>query len=474
MRYWACFGSVILGLAMLLAPVGSYAAAQPVLTLPQLITLALKYSPEVKASQSEVKVAEEQKNEAHSYRFPQFDSLVTGGIVPNARLPQVRGDTIFYPDPKDRLHGVNVFGRLEFALTQPLYTFGKIAYREDAAKSNVKVKEAGVDAKRGDVIFQVSQAYYGLILAEQGRDAVKEARSYLGDLRERINRLLRINSPNVKETDRYRLAAYEGAVEKFGAQADEGTKVAYQALKALIGYGPGQDFQVPPELPNPAAAPAGLDYYIQQALDLRPEFTQLKEGLVARQLLVEAAKADRYPSFFFAIVGAVAGAPGRKTLRDPFVEDYFNEYGAMPVLGVKWHWDLGILKAKIGQARAELEQLQHHQQTALMGIPVEVGQAYGKVQENYKASLGLEKSYVNSRRWLVTAFSNFDMGIGKLEDIFQAFEKYGAFRGDYLLALFEYNLAVAKLNKATGVHRRSLPGEASQGKPGPAAANKSK
>jgi outer membrane protein TolC len=305
----------------------------------------------------------------------------------------------------------------------------------------------------------VSQAYYGLILSEQGKDVVREARSYLSDTKLRITRLLGLKSANVREADLYRLASYEGAVEKFAAEADEGAKVAYQALKALIGYGADQNFRVPQELPNPTSAPSTLDYYVRQALELRPEFTQLKQGLVARQLLVDAARADQYPSFFFAVMGALAGAPGRQTTRDPYIYDYFNQIYGLPVVGAKWHFDFGILKAKIGQAQAELDQLKQTERTALMGIPVEVAQQYGKVQENYKASVGLEKAYVNARRWLVTAFSNFDMGLGKLDDIFQAFEKYGSFRGDYLLALYQYNLAVARLDKATGAYRRSLPAE---------------
>lgn len=456
MTRWARVGGVFLALVIILAPVGAGAANGPVLTLKQLIEMALKYSPEVKASKSDVDLAKEQKNEAHGYRWPQLDAVATGGLVPNAHLPEVRGPgRLYYPDPKDKLHGVNVFGNLTFSLIQPLYTFGKIAYREEAAGKNVKVKEAAVDAKKGEVIVQVSEAYYGLILAEQGKDVVKEARSYLSDTRERITRLLRINSPNVRESDRYRLAAYEGALEKFGAEADEGAKVAYRALKALTGS--EQDFRVPPELPNPTAPVAGLDHYVRLALELRPEFTQLKEGLVARQLLVDAAKADRYPSFFLAVLGQLAGAPGRKYNPDPYIYDFFNDYSAMPMVGAKWHFDFGILKAKIGQAKAELDQLRHTERTALMGIPVEVAQQYGKVQENYKASVGLEKAYVNARRWLVTAFGNFDMGLGKLDEIFQAFERYGAFRGDYLMSLYHYNMAVTKLDKATGAYRRSLP-----------------
>jgi outer membrane protein TolC len=434
-----------------------------VLTLKQLIAMALTYSPEVKATKSEVNFAKEQKNEAHGYRWPQFDALVTGGVVPNAQRGEVRqvgkNKTLYYPDPAGKIHGVNVFGNLTYTLMQPLYTFGKIAYREEAASKNVLVKKAGVDLKKGEVMYQVSYAYYGLILSTQGKDAVADARTYLKDARERITRLLRINSPNVKESDQYRLAMYEGGVEKFAAQADEGSKVAYQALKALVGYGANQDFQVPQELPAPVA-PAGLDHYIRTALELRPEFTQLKHGLVARQLLVDAAKADRLPSFFFAVLGQVAGAPGRDYNPDPYVNDYFNGIGALPAVGAQWHFDFGILKAKIGQARAELEQLQYTEKHALMGIPVEVAKDYAKVQENYKASGGMEKAYTNARRWLVTSFSNFDMGLGKMDDIFQAFERYGSFRGDYLQTLFDYNLAVAQLDKSSGAYVKQLPAEA--------------
>jgi outer membrane protein len=129
------------------------------------------------------------------------------------------------------------------------------------------------------------------------------------------------------------------------------------------------------------------------------------------------------------------------------------------MVGAKWHFDFGILKAKVGQARAELDQLRHTEKHALMGIPVEVARDYGKVKENYQASVGMQKAYVNARRWLVTSFSNFDMGLGKMEDIFQAFERYGSFRGDYLTTLYEYNLAVAQLDKSSGAFRQNLPAE---------------
>ncbi len=433
------------------------AEAPPEMTLPQLIAMALKFSPEVKTSQSEVAIAQAMKDEAHGYRFPQLDMTMLGGPAPTARQPEIHGNSIFYPDTKNSLHGLTVFGRLDFAMVQPIYTFGKIAHREAAAEKYTRVKQAEVDSKKGDVIWEVAQAYYGLILAQQGKGAVREARDYLNDARDRVNKLLALKSASVKDTDPYRLAVYEGSLEKFAAQAEEGSIVAYKALQALTGCGQEQEFRVPTELPEPTAAPYKLDYYIQQAMDLRPEFTMLKEGKAARELLVKAAQADKYPDLFMALIGLLSGSPGRYSDPDPFHQDLTNWFSTGPVVGVRWHFDFGITKAKISQAKAELEKLQNQERTALMGIPVEVAQAYGKVQEQYRAAQGFGKAYVNARRWLVAAFSNFDMGLGSMEEIFKAFERYGATRGEYINALYEYNLAVVKLDKATGAYRVAQP-----------------
>jgi outer membrane protein len=453
---------VLAALSLLFSVNGVMAQEKPILTLDELIVMALKFSPEVKGSQDEVEFARQQRAEARGYYYPRLETTTIFSVAPNAREPFIRDGHIFFPDPKNRIHGVNVFGRLDGIITQPLYTFGKIAYRERAAQRNVKVKEEGVEAKRGDVIMQISEAYYGFILADQGQDVVKEARSYLDDTRTRINRLLAIGAPTVQETDRYRLAVYEGSVEEFAAKAEEGAKVAYLALKHLTGYPPEEDFRLPLELGAPEPPRENLDYYIRQAFELRPEMKQVKEGLVARELLVQGARAERYPSFFFAVYGVLAGAPGRATvkghLRDPALMDFYNERGAMPFLGMQWNWDFGITTAKIRQAQAELSQLQHTEKTALMGIPIQVAEAYGKVQENYRATQGLEKAYINARRWVITAFSNFDMGIGTMDDVFKSIREYGESRGNYLLALYNYHLAKAQLDNVTGAYRLKLAG----------------
>ena len=266
---------------LLLSPLAASGAETSVLTLKQLTVMALDYSHEVKATKSEVTLAQEQKNEARGYRWAQFDAVATGGLVPNARRGEVRqvgeNKTLFYPDPKDKLPRRQHLWQPDVCPGSAALYLRQNRLPGSSRGQNIEVKKAGVDLKKGEVMFQVAQAYYGLILANQGKDAVADARTYLRDTRERITRLLRVNSPNVKETEPgSRLAMYEGGVEKFAAQAEEGAKVAYLALKALVGYAPSQDFKVPQELPAPTA-PGSLDHYIRLALELRPEFHPAQE-----------------------------------------------------------------------------------------------------------------------------------------------------------------------------------------------------
>jgi hypothetical protein len=104
MVLWARIGGALLALVLVLAPLAASGAETSVLTLKQLTVMALDYSHEVKATKSEVTLAKEQKNEVHGYRWPQFDAVATGGVIPNARRGEVRsvgeGKTLFYRTPK--------------------------------------------------------------------------------------------------------------------------------------------------------------------------------------------------------------------------------------------------------------------------------------------------------------------------------------------------------------------------------------
>jgi len=113
-------------------------------------------------------------------------------------------------------------------------------------------------------------------------------------------------------------------------------------------------------------------------------------------------------------------------------------------LGANWHFDLGIGQARVRKARAELQKMLHTKEYAEQNIPLEVAKYYQDSIEAQASFQAYEKAAVASRKWVVSAFSNFDMGVGPARDILRsAIDRYGKNQGEYLLSLYNYHVSLA-------------------------------
>jgi len=421
-----------------------------ILTLQELQEMALARSPSIEMARSEVGVSKSDLKQVESAYYPQFDATIVTGPAAEADEPVVINGKITDPSSSD-MFDIGIFGRLDFTLTQPLYTFGKLSNRKEAALRGVKAKQVEIEQKQAEIIVRVKQLYYGMVLARQGMGVADESEEYLEDTRRRISALLDAGSVNVDESDLYMVEAYSAEAKSFRAEAQKGERVAYFALKSLIGMPPGEDFDIREEsLPEQQQVLESQEKYVRKALDQRPEIKQLKHGIDAQKYLVQAAKSDLYPSFFAVVLGSFAGAPGRDQFDSPYFTDEFNHaYGGF-FAGLQWHFDFGIQQARVDKERAEYGKLLNTKAYAEQNIPIQVANIYQEVLQYQTAMNAFDEAASASRKWVVVAFSNFDMGIGTAKRIFDAIEKYGQNRGRYLEALYNYNLALAQLEYAIG------------------------
>lgn len=428
------------------------AAEQRVLNLDKMIEMALENSPELKMAEQDILSAKSDFNQAKAGMLPQLDLVAIAGPVNDSKPPSVilAGPNAGKLKSNDE-DGVGIFGRLDFAITQPLYTFGKISNRKEAASLGVEAQRAGREGKRNEVILNVKELYYAYLVAAQGKSAAREADDFINDAGKRIKRLIDLKAKNADSSDLYRLDAFSAEVKSFAAKADSGSRLASAALKRAIGVPDHEELRLDVVgLPKKVVTLDPEGEYVMRALELRPEITQVKKGVEAKKKMVAAAKADLYPSFFAAAIGSVAGAPNREEFDDSYISDEFNHSYAGVIAGAQWHFDLGIGKGKLDKARAEYQKMRHTQEFAERNIPLEVMKHYNDAIENEKAFKAYEQAAVGSRRWIVAAFSNFDVGVGTARDMFDAIDRYGKNQGEYLRALYNYHVAIARLDYATG------------------------
>ena len=222
-------------------------------------------------------------------------------------------------------------------------------------------------------------------------------------------------------------------------------------MKTAAGIPDNVDFRLDvTELPKAPASLASEEEYVATALEQRPELAQVKKGAEARKKLADAALADLYPSFFAAATGSLAGVPGREHFDNSYSTDDFNHAYAGVVAWTEWHFDLGIGKGKLDKARAEHGKTVAEQEFARQNIPLQVIKYYQDALEAQTAYKAYADAAAGSRRWIVSAFTSFDVGVGTAKDMFDAIDRYGKNQGEYLSSLYTYHMSLARLSYAIG------------------------
>ncbi|MHC1742272.1 MAG: TolC family protein [Syntrophobacteraceae bacterium] len=457
-RFFVALGAALLVTGTVFVGGAACGDKHGVVSLDDAIGMALERSPELREADQDIASAKADLDQAKGGRWAQLDVVGVTGPVKDADLPIVRTNPVNFNNGGmvgklvDQDHdSIGIFGRLELALVQPLFTFGKISNRIKAAAKGLEAQRAAKDRKRNELVRNVKEMYFGLLVAQQGRDAAKDAEDFNNDAKRRIERLLQLKAKNVDPNDLYRIESLDGEIQAFKAKAESGAKTAYMALKQTIGFPAGQDFALDvKELPKDTRALSSKEENVRMALDKRPEFEQLRHGIEAQKSMVKAARADLYPTVFAAGFGSFAGAPGRDRMDISYFPDEFNHAQGGAVLGGQWHFDFGITRAKVRKEEAGYKKLQASQDFAEQNIPVEVTKYYDQVIEYQASYQAYEKAAVAARKWIVTSFSNFDLGVGSARDMYDAIDRYGKNQGEYLLTLYSYHVSLANLSYAVG------------------------
>jgi len=441
----ACLG-LVFSLSVMSVPPAAAQTERRAVSLHDALEAAIRHSPQIKEEQFGVMLRESQRKQADAARFAQLDLTVVGGPSPRAR-----GNQIDSPDSKTNTEITGVFGRAVFSIIQPLYAFGKINNFRKAAAHGIAASQAAVHQKATDVAMLVYQAYYGYQLANSLENLASEIGGQLSGTLDKVQRQLEAEAPGVDNIDLFKLQTFEGELKKQMNDIRQGKALASAALQTLMFLPPTTTLEPAQASLQPDKREVDpLDAYLVEARQLRPEFTQAREGVKAYEALVQAAKADYYPIFFVGVIGSLADATNRDRFTNPFVFDSLKDDVAAPVVGFKWHYDLGITAGKVDEVQAQLGQVQQKHALAEQGIPYQVRQAYLEMEQHRDNIQATREGYRNGRKWLVAALSNFDLGVGEGKDVADAALAYAKLRASYFQSVYGYNFALASLDHVTG------------------------
>ncbi|HEX2502236.1 MAG TPA: TolC family protein [Methylomirabilota bacterium] len=414
------------------------------LTLEESLRAALQRSPETRQALAEVEGYRGKQLQALGIGRPQIELSTALGPSPRAR-----GDQVSSPDDQYSTDITGVFVRGGVSIIQPIFTWGLVENARLAAEHGVRAAQAGVDVKSTEVALRVKQAYWGIVAAKSIRAFLLEVRQQVEDAIARTERL--VEGGYATDIDVFRFRAKLGELDRGLHQTEKTIDLATQALGAWTGQPPGVAIEpADAALPEDIRPLPSVDTYVRDAIAIRPEFAQLREGIQARRRLVEVERKQAYPLFFVGLLGDLAYATNRDRLENPYVIDPLYHAAVGPVVGFKYSLDFGIRAGKVKEAEAEVQKLEALQLFATDNIPLQVRDAHTTIVEAARNVKVLAEAHDNAKRWLVASSSNVDLGLGDPDDLADAFAQYARSRAEYFQALYAYVFGLEQLAHAAG------------------------
>jgi outer membrane protein len=416
------------------------------LTLEDCIQRALVHHPRLAVARSEIAIREALLAQANAGRYrPQVDLTFLSGPVPGAKGgpndPALRSD----------FGDLNMFTRSEITALQPLYSFGKLEGKAEAARNAIEAARQAREQAASEVRREMRRLYYGVLLTREMRAVAADALEKVGKARAQVRDSLEGGEGQYTRIDEYRLDTVSGELEARLITLSNTEGALRAGLKAATGFPPAADVDVAETaLEIPERPPLDAEQAAHEAVAARPEMLQFRAGGRALTGLVRSARGDWFPQLFAGGLLRYGFAPNRTDQRNPFVRDDFNFLQGGLMVGFRYSLSFAATSAKVKEAASERERLFAQQAAAQTAIEVQTRNAVAALEAARRKTDVRQKSAAVGRRWLAAAESNFNLGVGETRDLVDAFQAYLQSRAALLEAVHDENVARAELNYARG------------------------
>ena len=435
-------------IAAVLGPLTSTARAQtprPV-TLVEALTQAAQNNLSLRAAAFEVVIARAQLAQAEAVRSGQLiltasytrlnESAGSSIVIPGGTIPGIpTPTTITLPAPAP-----NLFGS---ALTYqyPVFTGGRIESQIGLARANLKGAEATLERVKQQVILDVKQAYYQLLLAQAGVDvAVRTLASADENLRVARARVAAGAAPRFDEVaaEVNQANARQALIRGRNAVA-----LAQHGLDAVMGL-PLDTVLQPRETMTIVAVRGEVRALIRRALENRPELAEHQARVAAAIAAIEIARAGGRPAL------VLSGGP-----------TYGNTTGGTAGASAVFGWsvtlaatvplfDGGVTAQRVREAEARVEQLRAVEAQLRQSVELDVRRTMLIFASAAEELVAADKIVEQAQEGLRIANVRFAAGVSTNLEVITAQASLSQAEGNRIQALFNVNIARAQLERATG------------------------
>jgi len=413
-RAWAALLSLVV-LALGSIPLAAQTPAGAALDLEDCIGEALESNPRVLQWSAEHRAALARVNAARA--FPQ---------------PTVAYDSDLQPN----LFHLGQSGESYLGLVQAIEFPGKRGVRGRIAAAEADQTYTDLEAVRLDLAYEVTEAFYALLLARERLRLASEDASLSGEFLAKTRH--KHETGDVGQVEVLRAEVEAARADGVVRRAASGVDLARARLGHLLGRPAGQPIEIRGALESPPAPPGDdLAALQKRALSKRPELVRLSLAVARAQLLRTQAKKSYLPD-------VEVGVARHRISGEPTTWDVTF---AMPVPLFLWQ----LKRGEIAAASASLTAAEQEAEHVRRSIQLEVEEAWRRVETARDQIRRFETGILEKAEQTHAMFA-FAYAEGEIEglELIAARRTLLETRQAYAEALYESGVATAALRRAVG------------------------
>lgn len=407
-----------------------------VFTLSQAIDYALQNSPHIRQVKSDMDIGDYRVKAAQAGRLPEinFISGVTHSRYATAVTP-ITGSPLEgsgFPEFDDTIYD---FG---LSFTLPLYRGGILERTIAIEKIRRSAAKDMYDMSRQELIYNITTVFDKILQLDKLLSASNASVGQLQQHKHNVELFLQAGTvPQVEllKTDTELAHARLNAL-----LVKNNIESSYELLKALMGFD-DMDREISlADSRNLHWTYPSPDESIRQALEKRPDYGAVIKRLEIGEQRVRLASGKRLPSL--SLNGEYMERSGNDLA--------FSENWAVALRLSVPVFDGGSIRAGISSERKELDKIREEERILKLEIVRNVKEAYINI-ENALERINVSATAVKTaKETLRIELLKFETGAGISTDVIDAQTALLRAETDYHQAVFDNNIAVASLRKATG------------------------
>ena len=390
--------------------------------LSRCVAIALDRHPSILAAAGTLRAGETRIGQARSGYYPQV-----GGSAGYSRTE---------PISTSGLGGAYDSYSSNLSLSQNLYDFGKTS-------TQVRIQELNRDSSRSDlanvrtqVIFAVSQAFYGVLQTRRNRDVNREVVGQFQQHLEQARAFYEIGTKPKFDVTKAEVDLSNARLNLL--RAENAFRLAQVALNNAIGLPEAPEYDLSDE-PSFQRVEVDLEETLRRAYDRRPDLRSLAERKRALEEAIVLARKGYYPS--------LAGNASYGWGGGSFPLDQGWSFGASVNIPLFSGYST---KYQVEEAQANLEVVTANDVSLRQAIYQEVKQAWlnlaAAADQVETAALSVRQAGEN----LELANGRYAAGVGSPIEVTDALVAASNAKTSYNSALYDYKVAQASLEKAAG------------------------